>query len=117
MIHSFTDTEVLCGRSTIDGSIKIVVPLSLFGPDSCIYRIILLLLRTQEASDFRHPSVVITTPRMFSDVHQVVTKYKQCLQERLALRKPEGDMTLFPTCEPLNYLAVDILSPLPRTKK
>jgi Integrase core domain len=54
---------------------------------------------------------------MVSDVYQVVAQCDQRLQERLALRRSQGDMTLFPAHEPLDYVALDILGPLPRTKK
>jgi hypothetical protein len=53
---------------------------------------------------------------MVSDVYQVVAQCEQSLQERLDLRKPQGDMNLFPSHEPLDYVAIDILCPLPRTK-
>jgi hypothetical protein len=54
---------------------------------------------------------------MVSDVYQVAAKCKQCLQERLALRRPPGNMTLFPAQKPLDYVAINILGPLPKTKK
>jgi hypothetical protein len=54
---------------------------------------------------------------MVSDVYQFVASCEQCLQERLALRRPHGNMTLIPAHEPLEYVAIEILGPLPRTKK
>jgi hypothetical protein len=54
---------------------------------------------------------------MVSDVYQVVASCEQCLQERLALRRPHGNMTLFPAHEPLEYVAIDILGHLPLSKK
>jgi hypothetical protein len=42
VMHSFADTDVLCRRSPVDGSIQIMAPLSLCGLESFIYRIIRL---------------------------------------------------------------------------
>jgi hypothetical protein len=56
-------------------------------------------------------------PRMVSDVDKVVAKCEQCLKERLALRRPHGNLPSLPAQEPLDYVAIDILGPLPKTKK
>jgi Integrase zinc binding domain/Integrase core domain len=115
-MHSLSDKYVLGRRSPIDGSIQIVVPVSL--------RDRLLLLahyppisahpggKRLYASLRRH----YYWPRMVSDVYQVVAKCEQCLQERLALRSPHGNLTLFPAQEPLGYIAIDILGPLNKPK-
>jgi transposase InsO family protein len=116
-MHSFADTEVLCCRFPVDGSIQIMVPLSLRSR---------LLYLSHHPPIAAHPGGQrlyaslrrhYYWPRMVSDVYQVVAQCDQCLQERLALRRPQGDMTLFPAHEPLDYVAIDILGPLPRTKK
>jgi Integrase core domain len=64
-----------------------------------------------------HPCVVTTTGLGWYWMSiryspSVINAYKN-----LALRRPQGDMTLFPAHEPLDYVATDILGPLPRTKK
>jgi hypothetical protein len=64
-----------------------------------------------------HPSVVTTTGLGWYRMSiryspSVINAYKN-----LALRRPQGDMTLFPAHEPLDYVAIDILGPLPRIKK
>jgi Integrase zinc binding domain len=117
VMHSFADTDVLCRRSPVDGSKQITVPLSLRSR---------LLYLSHHPPIAAHPGVQrlyaslrrhYYWPRMVSDVYQVVAQCDKCLQERLALRRPQGDMTLFPAHEPLDYVAIDILGPLPRTKK
>jgi hypothetical protein len=117
VMHSFADTEVLCRRSPVDGSIQIAVPLSL--RSRLLYLSHHPPIASHPGEQRRYASLRrhYYWPRMASDVYQVVAHCEQCLQELQALRRPQGDMTLLPAHEPLDYVAIDILGPLPRIKK
>jgi hypothetical protein len=51
------------------------------------------------------------------DVYQIVTQCSHCAREAALLRKRKQHVTLFPAQEPLEYLAIDILGPLPKAPR
>jgi len=56
-------------------------------------------------------------PLMVTDIHTTITKSTNCAQNRLALRRNTTPLTLFAATEPLKKLSVDILKPIPASKK
>jgi hypothetical protein len=50
---------------------------------------------------------------MVLGVYQVAASCEKCLRERLAIRRPHGNMNLFPAHESLESVAIDKLGPLP----
>lgn len=56
-------------------------------------------------------------PSMISDIHGTIAKRNTCAQNRVALRRHTSPLTLFPATEPLTELSVDILGPLPTSKR
>ena len=55
-------------------------------------------------------------PSMALDVFNTVRQCSACAKERLSLRKHSKFLKLFPAQRPLEFVAIDILGPLPRTK-
>ena len=55
-------------------------------------------------------------PSMALDVFNTVRQCSPCAKERLSLRKHSKFLKLFPAQRPLEFVAIDILGPLPRTK-
>ena len=51
------------------------------------------------------------------DVYQTVKKCSHCAREAGLLRKRKQHVSLFPAHEPLEFLAIDILGPLPKTPR
>ena len=56
-------------------------------------------------------------PSLPIDVYNVVRNCTQCAKERVKLRKKKSFLKLFPASRPLQYVAIDILGPLQRTKR
>ena len=50
------------------------------------------------------------------DVFNTVRQCAKCAKERLSLGKHARFLKLFPAQQPLQFVAIDILGPLPRTK-
>ena len=55
-------------------------------------------------------------PSMAMDVFNTVRQCSSCAKERLSLRRHSRFLKLFPAERPLEYVAIDILGPLPRTQ-
>jgi len=54
---------------------------------------------------------------MVSDIHTTITKCTTCARNCLALRRHTTPLMLIPALEPLTELSVDILGPIPASKK
>jgi hypothetical protein len=54
-------------------------------------------------------------PGLSMDVYQTVKQCSHCAREAGLLRKRKQHVSLFPAQEPLEFLAIDILGPLPKT--
>jgi len=54
---------------------------------------------------------------MVTDIHTTITRCTTCAQNRLALRRHSTPLTLFPATELLTELPVDLLGPIPASKK
>ena len=55
-------------------------------------------------------------PSMAMDVFNTVRQCSSCAKERLSLRRHSRFLKLFPAERPLEYVAINILGPLPRTQ-
>ena len=53
-------------------------------------------------------------PSMIADVRSCASRCDACARERVKLRTHQAPLKLFPANAPLEYVAVDILGPLPR---
>lgn len=56
-------------------------------------------------------------PRMSVDVSRISAKCSSCASKALKNQKKVSKMTLLPSSRPLEFVAVDILGPLPKMKK
>lgn len=56
-------------------------------------------------------------PSMISDIQKMCKDCHTCAKERTRLRSHQSPMKLFPATEPLEFVAIDILGPLPRSTK
>ena len=56
-------------------------------------------------------------PSMGVDVYTTARQCSSCARENVKLRKHASSMKLFPAAKPLEFLAIDLLGPLPRTPK
>ena len=107
---------VLTRRSALDGSLQMVVPESLRKR---------LMDVAHSAPTSAHPgrSKMYQTlrrhfywPSMTVDINQWVENCPSCARNRIKDQKHIYKMKLFPASKPLEYVAMDILGPLPRTK-
>jgi Integrase zinc binding domain len=48
------------------------------------------------------------------DVTRLVNTCHRCIQESTRLKKRKQGVTLFPDSEPLEFVAIDLLGPLPK---
>lgn len=53
-------------------------------------------------------------PNMMTDIRECCQRCDACGKERVTLRTHQSPLTLFPANAPLEYVAIDILGPLPR---
>jgi transposase InsO family protein len=56
-------------------------------------------------------------PTMVADVYEYVKLCHECTKENSTLRKRTKEITLFPSEQPLDFIAIDILGPLTKTSK
>ena len=107
---------VLIRRSSLDGSLQVVVPERLRGR---------LLDIAHNAPISAHPgrSRMYQTlrrdfywPSMTVDIHFKVDNCASCARNRIKEQRNVYPMKLFPAEKPLDFVAMDILGPLPRTK-
>ena len=107
---------VLTRRSPLDQSLQMIVPESLRER---------LLDVAHSAPTSAHPgrSKMYQTmrrhfywPSMTVDIHQWVDRCDACAKNRIKEQKNVYKMKLFPPSKPLEYVAMDILGPLPRTR-
>ena len=107
---------VLMRRAALDGSLQIVVPRTLRRR---------LLELAHHAPITAHPgrSKMYQTlrrdfywPSMSVDIHNVVEDCDTCARNRSKDQRNVYPMKLFPASKPLEYVAMDILGPLPKTK-
>ena len=107
---------ILIRRSTLDGSLQVVVPSSLRKR---------LLEIAHYAPTSGHPGRAklyqtmrrsFYWPLMTIDIHHLVENCTACSKNRMKEQRNVYPMRLFPATKPLEYVAMDILGPLPRTK-
>ena len=107
---------LLTRRSPLDQSLQMIVPESLKER---------LLDVAHSAPTSAHPgrSKMYQTlrrhfywPSMTVDIHQWVDRCDACARNRIKGQKNVYKMKLFPPSKPLEYVAMDILGPLPRAK-
>ena len=106
---------LFCRRAPSDGAIQIVLPVSL-------RERVLLLAHYPRIAGHPGGSRMYQTlrqtfywPSMSMDVYDTVRQCTSCAKERIALRKHASYLSLFPAKAPLEYVAIDILGPLPYT--
>ena len=56
-------------------------------------------------------------PSMAADIRAVSRSCHLCAQERMKLRTHKSTLKLFPAKEPLEFVAIDLLGPLPKSTK
>jgi RNase H-like domain found in reverse transcriptase/Integrase zinc binding domain/Integrase core domain len=56
-------------------------------------------------------------PGLSFDTYQLVSNCHECTKENGALRKRRKHITLFPASGPLEFVAIDLLGPLPKTSR
>ena len=107
---------ILIRRSTLDGSLQVVVPLSL-------RRRLLDIAHFAPTSGHPGRAKLYQTmrrgfywPLMTVDIHHLVENCSACARNRMKEQKNVYPMRLFPATKPLEYVAMDILGPLPRTR-
>ena len=107
---------VLTRRSTLDKSLQIVVP-------SSLRKRLLEIAHCAPTSGHPGRAKLYQTmrrgfywPSMTVDIHHLVENCTTCAENRIKEQKNVYPMRLFPATKPLEYVAMDILGPLPRTK-
>ena len=56
-------------------------------------------------------------PAMAADITATVERCQACARNRLKLRRHANSLKLFPASAPLEEVSIDLLGPLPKTKK
>ena len=109
------ENGLFCRRAPNDGAIQIVLPASL-------RERVLLLAHYPRVAGHPGGSGMYQTlrqtfywPSMSMDVYNTVRQCTSCAKERIAKRKHASYLSLFPAKAPLEYVAIDILGPLPYT--
>jgi len=70
------------------------------------------------AIDKKNPRGCEAANRYLStDIHTTITKCTTCAQNRLSLRRHTTPLPLFPSTDPLTEQSVDIVGPIPASKK
>ena len=107
---------VLIRRSPLDGTLQVVVPESL-------RRRLLDIAHNPPISAHPGRSRMYQTlrrdfywPSMTVDIHFVVENCESCARNRIKDQRNVYPMKLFPADKPLDFVAADILGPLPKTK-
>ena len=107
---------VLTRKSKLDNSLQVVVPLSL-------RKRLLEIAHCAPTSGHPGRAKLYQTmrrgfywPSMTVDIHHMVTNCTACAKNRMKEQRNVYPMRLFPATKPLEYVAMDILGPLPRTR-
>jgi transposase InsO family protein len=108
--------KLLYHRSTLDASSQLCIPRTLRGR---------ILQQAHHPPTAGHPGgkkmyqtlrLSYYWPLMAKDVADVPKQCTQCIRERVGSQQPRAPMQLFPAPGPLEFVAIDILGPLPKTK-
>ena len=115
----FEDNDGLLKRRTRgpDPYIQVVVPLSLRTRILHLAHDPAIAGHPGETRMFETLRVNYYWPHMAADVHWYVHACRPCAKKRIKFRKTKRLMKLFPATTPLEFIAIDILGPLPRTRK
>ena len=107
---------VLIRRSPLDGTLQVVVPATL-------RERLLSIAHNPPISAHPGRSKMYQTlrrdfywPSMTVDIHFTVDNCDACARNRIKDQRNVYPMKLFPATKPLEYIAADILGPLPKTK-
>ncbi|CAN8075930.1 unnamed protein product [Agarophyton chilense] len=104
-------------RSTLDGSLQKVVPKALRP------RFLYLAHYPRLSGHLGATRMYYTLrqqfywPHMADDVYTFVGQCQSCVRTRGGIRKHRKNLKLFPAAGPLEFVAIDLLGPLPKTKK
>ena len=106
---------LLCRKAPVDGSLQVVIPQSLRAR-------VLYLSHYPRLQGHPGATRMYETmrrdyywPHMASDIHQTVTDCRSCARVRGTLRRHQKKLTLFPAAGPLEFVAMDLFGPLPKT--
>ena len=113
---SINQHGVLTRRSRLDGSLQIVVPSSLRKRLLEIAHCAPTAGHPGRAKLYQTMRRAFYWPSMTVDIHHLVENCVACAKNRMKEQKNVYPMRLFPATRPLEYVAMDILGPLPRTK-
>ena len=107
---------IICRRSNLDGALQRVVPLSL--RERVLYLSHYQLLAGHPGGYKMYATLrrEYYWPFMANDTYDFVRKCKSCIKVRGITRRHSRKLKLFPATGPLDFVAMDFLGPLPRTK-
>ena len=115
--HFITDQfGIICRKSTLDGALQRVVPESL--RERVLYLSHYPILAGHPGGYKLYATLRrdYYWPFMANDAYEFVRKCKSCVKVRGTTRKHSRKLKLFPAQGPLDFVAMDFLGPLPRTK-
>ena len=106
---------LLCRKAPVDGSLQVVIPQSLRA--RVLYLSHYPRLQGHPGSTRMYETMRrdYYWPHMASDIHQTVTDCRSCAQVRGTVRRHQKKLTLFPAAGPLEFVAMDLFGPLPKT--
>ena len=107
---------VLTRRSTLDGNLQIIVPASLRQRLLEIAHCAPTSGHPGRAKLYQTMRRAFYWPSMTVDIHHLVENCTTCAKNRMKEQKNVYPMRLFPATKPLEFVAMDILGPLPRTQ-
>ena len=107
---------VLVRKSKLDGSLQIIVPTTLRARLLDIAHSAPIAGHPGRAKMYQTLRRQFYWPSMTVDIHHQVENCKSCAMNRIKDQRNVYPMRLFPARRPLEYVAMDILGPFPRTK-
>ena len=111
------DDGLLKRRCPYDGQVQIVLPETLRPRVLSLSHHSLLAGHPGQTRLYNTLRRTYYWPHMAADAFATVRNCQRCARNRIKLRKKTNFLKLFPATKPLDSLAMDILGPLPKTKK
>jgi Integrase zinc binding domain len=107
--------ELLYRSSTENSELRLVIPTSLRKRLLYISHYPVTAGHPEIRKIYKTISQHYYWPGLSMDLHQTVKQCSHCAREAGLLRKRNQHMSPFPAQEPLEFLTIDILGPLPKT--
>jgi Integrase core domain/Integrase zinc binding domain/RNase H-like domain found in reverse transcriptase len=116
---NFSEDErgLLVRVSSLDKVKQIVIPEELQKRCLALFHLPRISGHTGSTKMYGHMRKIMYWPRMAADVVEYVSKCPSCAKKSLRTSRKTTKLSLFPPSAPMEFVAMDILGPLPVTEK